>query len=70
MISKRNWEDGHGELYRIDDEWWFDDGWVDKIAPRLVMERTHEPERYHAEWIKRSRESEYDYSAFTTWVNS
>ncbi len=25
---KRNWEDGEkGELYRIDDEWWFADNW-------------------------------------------
>ena len=68
---KRNWEDGQkGELYRIDDEWWFDDGWGRQNRNAdWSWKGTHEPERYHAEWIKRSRESEYDYSAFTTWVN-
>ncbi|MCP4846332.1 MAG: hypothetical protein GY899_00095 [Verrucomicrobiaceae bacterium] len=68
---KRNWEDGEkGELYRIDDEWWFDDGWG--RAQRNAdwsWKNTHEPERYHAEWIKRSRETEYDFSSFTTWVS-
>ncbi len=68
---KRNWQDGEkGELYRIDDEWWFDDGWG--RAQRNAdwgWKGTHEPERYHAEWIKRSRETEYDYSSFTTWVS-
>jgi len=68
---KRNWENGEkGELYRIDDEWWFDDGWG--RAQRNAdwgWKNTHEPERYHSEWIKRSRETEYDFSSFTTWVN-
>ena len=68
---KRNWEDGQkGELYRIDDEWWFDDGWGRQNRNAdWSWKGTYEPERYHAEWIKRSRETEYDYSAFATWVN-
>ena len=46
---KRNWEDGHlGELYRIDDEWWFDDGWgrQNRNADWSYKD-TDEPERYH-----------------------
>ncbi len=68
---KRNWEDGEkGELYRIDDEWWFEDNWNrGQRNADWSWKGTHEPERYHSEWIKRSRETEYDFSSFTTWVN-
>ena len=69
---KRNWKDGEkGELYRIDDEWWFDDGWGrSQQNATWAYKGTSEPERYHAEWIKRSREDEYDYSSFVNWVKS
>ncbi|MDB4491606.1 lamin tail domain-containing protein [bacterium] len=69
---KRNWEDGQrGELYRIDDEWWFDDDWgrQNRNADWSYKD-TDEAERYHAEWIKRSRETEYDYSSFVNWVKA
>lgn len=67
---KRNWENGEkGELYRIDDEWWFDDGWGrDGRNADWGYKNTTEPERYHAEWMKRSQEAEYDYSSFVSWV--
>ena len=67
---KRNWEDGHkGELYRIDDEWWFDDGWGRQNRNATwEYKNTTEPERYSSEWIKRSRESEHDYSSFISWT--
>ncbi|MDB4305236.1 lamin tail domain-containing protein [Akkermansiaceae bacterium] len=67
---KRNWDDGQkGELYRIDDEWWFDDNWGRQNRNAdWSYKGTKEPERYSSEWIKRSRESEYDYSSFTSWV--
>jgi hypothetical protein len=67
---KRNWADGEkGELYRIDDQWWFDDGWGRQYRNAdWGFKRTVEPERYHAEWMRRSREAEYDYSSFTSWV--
>ena len=67
---KRNWDQGEkGELYRIDDEWWFDDNWgrTNRNAD-WSYKGTREAERYHAEWIKRSREDEYDYSSFVNWV--
>lgn len=68
---KRNWEDGEkGELYRIDDEWWFDDGWGrDGRNADWSYKGTTEPELYHAEWMKRSQEAEYDYSSFVSWVS-
>lgn len=67
---KRNWEDGQrGELYRIDDEWWFDDGWGRQNRNAdWSNKNTYEPERYHSEWIKRSMESDYDYTAFMSWA--
>ena len=69
-FMKRNWDDGQkGELYRIDDEWWFDDGWGRQNRNAdWSYKGSKEPERYSSEWIKRSRESEYDYSSFTSWV--
>lgn len=69
---KRNWEDGHlGELYRIDDEWWFQDNWSrDNRNADWSYKDTEEPERYHAEWIKRSRETEYDYSSLVAWMKA
>ena len=67
---KRNWEDGHkGELYRIDDEWWFDDAWGRQNRNATwEYKDTTEPERYSSEWIKRSREAEHDYSSFINWT--
>ena len=69
-FMKRNWKDGQkGELYRIDDEWWFDDNWGRQNRNAdWSYKGTKEPERYSSEWIKRSRESEYDYSSFASWV--
>ena len=70
---KRNWENGEkGELYRIDDEWWFDDNWSrqQRNADWSVDGRSVEPNMYHAEWMKRSREEEYDYGSFINWVFS
>ena len=68
---KRNWDEGEkGELYRIDDEWWFDDNWnrQHRSADWSVDGRSVEPNMYHAEWMKRSREEEYDYGSFINWV--
>jgi len=69
---RRNWDQGEkGELYRFDDEWWFDDTWVSaRRSADWSYKGTNEPERYHAEWMKRSRESEYDYSSFVNWVSA
>jgi hypothetical protein len=69
---KRNWVDGEkGELYRIDDDWYFEDNWnrSQDNATWAFKNSSHEPERYLGDWIKRSRETEYDYSSFTTWVS-
>jgi len=67
---KRNWKDGQlGELYRIDDEWWFDDGWGrSNQSASWVYKDTDEFERYSSEWIKRSRETESDFSSFISWT--
>ena len=53
-----------GELYRIDDEWWFQDSWSrDGRDADWRYKNTDEAIRYHTEWIKRSRETDYDYSS-------
>lgn len=68
---KRNWKDGEkGELYRIDDEWWFSDSWSRVNRNADWSYKTGEPERYHAEWMKRSREAEYDYSSFVQFLEA
>ncbi|MGY8688592.1 MAG: CotH kinase family protein, partial [Verrucomicrobiales bacterium] len=62
----RHWENGsQGQMFRIDDEWTFPDNFGSK--PSKNAEWTYkEPNgdrggRYHAEWMLRSREVEYDY---------
>ena len=66
----RNFTDGtDGELYRIDDEWWFRDNWErSNRNADWRFKSTHNPTRYHSEWMKRSRETDYDYSSLTTMI--
>jgi hypothetical protein len=61
----RIWPDGsQGELYRIDDEWWFQDSWARTYRNAdWVYKGTDNPGRYRTEWMKRTRENEDDYSA-------
>ncbi|HIL70740.1 MAG TPA: hypothetical protein EYG38_12930 [Verrucomicrobia bacterium] len=64
-LLDRNFNDGsQGELYRIDDEWWFQDSW-DRAQRNADWEfkGTYQSGRYHSEWMKRSREVEDDYSS-------
>jgi hypothetical protein len=61
----RNYENGsQGELYKIDDEWWFQDNWnrTSRNAD-WSYKGSDNSGRYHSEWMKRSRENEDDYSA-------
>jgi hypothetical protein len=60
----RNFKDGsRGELYRIDDEWWFtDSGGRNNQDASWDYKGTDDPARYRAEWQKRTRETEDDYS--------
>ncbi|MGK0189428.1 MAG: hypothetical protein ACI9R3_005245 [Verrucomicrobiales bacterium] len=64
----RNFTDGtDGELYRIDDEWWFEDDWNrGQRNADWGYKGTHNPVRYHTEWMKRSRETDYDFSSLTS----
>ncbi|MDP7290956.1 MAG: lamin tail domain-containing protein [Verrucomicrobiota bacterium] len=61
----RNFIDGvKGNLYRIDDEWWFTDGW-DRQSRNAdwSYKSSDNPGRYRSEWMKRTNEWEDDYSA-------
>jgi hypothetical protein len=61
----RNFQNGgRGELYRIDDEWWLtDSGGRNNRDASWDYKDTDDPGRYRAEWSKRTRETEDDYSA-------
>ena len=43
---------------------------VDVIYQAVHPCEKGEPERYHAEWMKRSREAEYDYSSFVQFLEA
>ncbi len=62
----RVYENGsQGELYKIDDEWWFTDDWSQQPSRNAdwSYKGTDNPGRYRSEWMKRSRENEDDYSS-------
>lgn len=61
----RLFENGsQGELYRIDDEWWFRDNWERSSRNAdWSYKNSESPIRYHTEWMKRTLEDDYDYSA-------
>jgi hypothetical protein len=54
-----------GQLMRSDDEWWFTDSWnrVNRNADWSYKGANAGTIRYHTEWMARTREAEYDYSA-------
>jgi len=64
-LLDRLFENGSaGELYRIDDEWWFQDNWNrNNRNADWSYKTTENPVRYHTEWMKRTMEDDYDYSA-------
>ena len=63
-MMDRLFENGReGELYRIDDEWWFRDNWERTSRDADWSYKSSEnPVRYHTEWMKRTTEDDYDYS--------
>jgi hypothetical protein len=53
-----------GELYRIDDEWWFQDNWERTSRDAdWGYKGSDNPGRYRTEWMKRTREAEDDFTA-------
>ncbi|MBM3845869.1 MAG: hypothetical protein FJ405_06245, partial [Verrucomicrobia bacterium] len=64
MLDRIYPDGSQGELYRIDDEWWFTDNWGrSQRDADWSYKGTDNPGRYHSEWMKRTRENEYDYSS-------
>ncbi len=61
----RNFEAGSdGELYRIDDEWWFRDSWDRRNRDASwSYKNTDNPGNYRTEWMKRTLEAEDDFTA-------
>ncbi|MFM8471444.1 MAG: lamin tail domain-containing protein [Limisphaerales bacterium] len=64
-LLDRIWPRGHyGDLYRIDDEWWFTDAWGQSAQDaNWVYKGTDSPSRYRTEWMKRSNEAQDDFTA-------
>ena len=62
---RRNFNEGvKGNLYRIDDEWWFTDGWSrSNRNADWRYKGTDNPGRYRTEWMKRTNEWEVVFSA-------
>lgn len=60
----RAWPRGHrGDLYRIDDEWWFNDAWGQSSQDaNWVYKGSDSSIRYRTEWMKRTNEAKDDYS--------
>ena len=64
MLDRIYADGSDGDLYRIDDEWWFTDGWGRSSRNAdWSYKGTENSGRYRTEWIKRSREDEDDFSA-------
>lgn len=52
-----------GELYRIDDEWWFKDNWERTMRDAdWGYKGSDNPGRYRTEWMKRSLENADDFT--------
>ena len=68
----RNFANGsEGELYRIDDEWWFSDAWGQEYRDAdWSYKATDNPGRYRTEWMKRTRENEDDFTALITFFKT
>ena len=64
-LLQRAFKNGNqGELYRIDDEWWFTDKWErDNRDATWQYKGSDDPGWYRTEWQKRTREVEDDYRA-------
>jgi Lamin Tail Domain/CotH kinase protein len=63
-LLSRNFKHGNrGQLYRIDDEWWFTDNWDrDSRDADWSYKGSDNPGRYRTEWMKRTNESEDDFT--------
>lgn len=63
-LLRRNFQDGNtGNLYRIDDEWWFDDDWTPHSRDAdWSFKGSRDPGRYRTEWMKRSNEEADEFS--------
>ncbi len=64
----RAYENGsQGELYKIDDEWWFQDDWNRRNRDAdWSYKSSDNAGRYRSEWMKRTKENEDDYSALVS----
>lgn len=64
MMDRIYVDGSQGELYRIDDEWWFTDAWSRTSRDADWSYKGSENSgRYRTEWMKRTREAEDDYSS-------
>lgn len=63
MLDRIVPEGARGNLYKIDDEWWFRDDWEREYRDAdWSYKGTDNAGRYRTEWMKRTNEDEDDYS--------
>ncbi len=74
MLDRAYPDGSQGELYKIDDEWWFQDDWSRTYRDAdWSYKGSDNADRYRSEWMKRTRENEDDYTALISFfkkVNS
>lgn len=60
-----------GELYRVDDEWWFQDSWEEPETRDAdwSYKGTDDGGRYRTEWMKRTHEFDDDFSGLINFFN-
>jgi hypothetical protein len=64
MLDRAYPNGSQGELYKIDDEWWFTDNWDQRNRDAdWSYKSSDNADRYRSEWMKRTKENEDDYTA-------
>ncbi len=64
MLDRAYPNGSQGELYKVDDEWWFQDNWNrDYRDADWSYKSSDNADRYRSEWMKRTKENEDDYTA-------
>lgn len=64
MLDRAYPNGAQGELYKVDDEWWFTDNWNRQNRDAdWSYKGSDNSDRYRSEWMKRTKENEDDYTA-------
>lgn len=71
MLDRLFTDGSRGSLYRIDDEWWFQDDWNRRNRDAdWNYKGTDNAGRYRTEWMKRTNEDEDDFTDLITFFKT